>query len=623
MNRKKKISKTLFERSNHFLASKLNIVFYSSVVISILIFYSLFDIRVSLSGDDSEYIVRAYDFLRGKFPTFQGPLYPIVLSPFIALFGVSVPILKILSSLFLLGSYYFFYKSLKDKISAINLFLIIIIVAINSFVAFYSTHTFSEAFYMLIQSLLFYLFFKYIIDDEKINIGHFLLLGLLTLFLYLTRTVGIVGIMAVSLYFLIEKNWKKLIASILSFSGFFILLSVAKKLFWKIDGSLFSSQLEILLRKHPYQPALGNENFVGFIQRFWDNSNLYLSNHLSRFIGFKSFNSTEISPLLTIIIYALIILAIVYSFRRNKYILFITLYGVIFLGVTFLIIQKFWNQDRLIIPLFPILITSIFFGIFQFFSLNKYRNFQFVPVLFGLLIILTSLKTTFDRIEENKPILKNSLKGDMIFGYTPDWQNYLLMSKYAGENVPQNENIACRKAGISFIYGEHNFHGINSVPEVNIDELFLEGKKLYSIPNGDELLKQLPASQLKAIFLGKTNKNDAIQTINFLFELDSNFVASNNIENLYTTKEILQSYSELSVFSPDQLLENLKEHNIQYVIIASLRTNPNQKTESTINTVSRYFSYISIKYPAILTKVHEIGQDEKATLYKINHNQQN
>jgi hypothetical protein len=68
-----------------------------------LIFYNLFDIRVSLSGDDSEYILRAYNFIHGEFPTFQGPLYPIVLSPFIALFGISLPLLKMLSALFLLN----------------------------------------------------------------------------------------------------------------------------------------------------------------------------------------------------------------------------------------------------------------------------------------------------------------------------------------------------------------------------------------------------------------------------------------------------------------------------------------------------------------------------------------
>jgi hypothetical protein len=100
---KTKPSFSFVEKINVFFDSKLNTVFLVSIILSILIFYNLFDIRVSLSGDDSEYILRAYNFIHGEFPTFQGSLYPIVLSPFIALFGISLPLLKMLSALFLLN----------------------------------------------------------------------------------------------------------------------------------------------------------------------------------------------------------------------------------------------------------------------------------------------------------------------------------------------------------------------------------------------------------------------------------------------------------------------------------------------------------------------------------------
>lgn len=171
---------------------------------------------------------------------------------------------------------------------------------------------------MFIQSLLFYLFFTYIIDEQKISIPLFIFLGLLTFMLYMTRTIGIAGIISASLFFIVTKSWKKLIAGIVSFSFFYLLTDVLKKTFWEMDGSQFSSQLKILLQKHPYQPAQGNENIAGFIQRFWDNSNLYLSEHLFRFIGFKNFTSTEISPVLTILVYILLAIALFYSFRKKQ-----------------------------------------------------------------------------------------------------------------------------------------------------------------------------------------------------------------------------------------------------------------------------------------------------------------
>ncbi len=621
-HRKTKHTSSLTEKLNIFFDSKLNTVFLASLVISILIFYSLFDIRVSLSGDDSEYILRAYNFIHGDFPTFQGSLYPIILSPFVALFGISLPLLKILSAIFLLASLYFFFKSLKGRISPITLIFIIFTISINSFVAFYSTHTFSEALFMFIQSLFFYLFFTYIIDEQKIRITHFIFLGLLAFMLYMTRTIGIAGMISASLFFIVTKSWKKLIAGIVSFSFFYLLTDVLKKTFWKMDGSQFSSQLKILLQKHPYQPAQGNENIAGFIQRFWDNSNLYLSEHLFRFIGFKNFTSTEISPVLTILVYILLAVALFYSFRKNRHILFLTLYGIIFLGTTFLMIQKFWNQDRLIIPVFPVILTSVIFGIFQVFSLQKFRKFQFIPILLSIIILFTSLKTTVQRIEVNKPVLKNSLEGNMVYGFTPDWQNYLLISKYAGENIPKDELIACRKPGMSFIYGNHNFYGISSLPNANIDSIFDDGKKYYSIPAGDAMLRNLPAYMLKSVYFSKTDtiKN---QLTNFLFEADSTLTL-NDIDKYLITKETIQnSSSELNIYSPDQMLDRLKENNVKYVIIGHLRLNPNKKTDRTINTVSRYLNYISVKYPSVLTKVYEVGEDEKATLYKINYNIRN
>ena len=60
----------------------------------------LFDSRVSLSGDDSFYIIRASDFIHSfKYPAFQGSLYPIVLSLFVAVFGINLIPLKVLSLL--------------------------------------------------------------------------------------------------------------------------------------------------------------------------------------------------------------------------------------------------------------------------------------------------------------------------------------------------------------------------------------------------------------------------------------------------------------------------------------------------------------------------------------------
>ncbi len=57
--------------------------------------------------------------------------------------------------------------------------------------------------------------------------------------------------------------------------------------------------------------------------------------------------------------------------------------------------------------------------------------------------------------------------------------------------------------------------------------------------------------------------------------------------------------------------------------MASLRMNPNMKTNRTINTIRRYLYYIEIKYFNLFTVVKQIGEKddepEPAQLIKINY----
>ncbi|RLD70249.1 MAG: hypothetical protein DRJ10_20570, partial [Bacteroidetes bacterium] len=73
--------------------------------------------KVSVGGDDANYIIKAWDFLNEfKFPSFQGPAYPVFLSLFIWLFGINLPVLKFISALFLLGHFVAFYYAFKNRI---------------------------------------------------------------------------------------------------------------------------------------------------------------------------------------------------------------------------------------------------------------------------------------------------------------------------------------------------------------------------------------------------------------------------------------------------------------------------------------------------------------------------
>jgi hypothetical protein len=617
MKKNKKIKRpTYTERIDNFINSKFDLFFVLSAIFSIIIFFKLFDIKVNLAGDDSSYILSGYNFLKdGVFPTWQGSLYPIFLSLIIAVFGISIPALKIFSAIFLLLSFFLFYKAFKNKISPTILFFTFTIVAINSYVAYYSTFTFSEAFYMFLQAIFFLFIFEFI-DSSNNKFSHYVLVGLITIALYLTRTIGVAGIITLSTYLLIQLKWKKLAFSILSFTSFFVLVHFLKKYIWGVTGSQFSSQLAILMRKHPYQASMGEEDLIGFLHRFIDNSNLYISKHFFRFIGLRPFETTTIEPILTIIFYCLVFIGLFFVFKKNKYIFFSLIYLCIFLGITFLSIQKQWDQDRLIIPVFPIMLIAFITGVL--YVSQKIKLLRLAPYLLFIIILGFTLNTTTTKIKENKKNLKESLNGNMLYGFTPDWMNYLKMSQYAGD-LEDSSIVACRKASISFIYGKKKFYGINYVPTIKIDSLFKENKFYYALPINNKQANNFSRSMIKCVFHGKSINNEFITNrYYFLFETDKTMKIISE-KYLMTSNKLNKQFSQLNLFSPDLLINSLKKGNVKYIIKASLRTVPKKKTKMTITTIKRYMQVISIKYPRVFLKVHEIGEDERAILYKINY----
>ena len=189
VTKKQEVStKDLYQKTNDFFDRNKKIFFIISMITGVLMSILLFDVKVSLSGDDSDYILFADDFWRHfTFPGFRGPLYPIILAPFISIFGMNLIILKALSAIFILLSIWFLYRTFRDNIPAVVLIPSIFLVCICSFVFFYASYTYSEPFFMFIQSVFIYFFFNYFIKPEegshdlKTNWHKYLIIGALAL----------------------------------------------------------------------------------------------------------------------------------------------------------------------------------------------------------------------------------------------------------------------------------------------------------------------------------------------------------------------------------------------------------------------------------------------------------
>lgn len=539
-NEKDSIKSDFFEKMDKFFDSKGNLFFWVSMFFTILFSFLLFNFRVSEAGDDSAYIFRAYEFVKEfKYPTFQGPLYPIFLSLFVWIFGLNITMLKSLSLVAIIFHLYFFYRAFKGRISGFLLVYVMLIISFNAFVLYHASQTYSEAFFLFLQAFFFFYFFNAFASKPespgiKENWGSYLILGMFLLLLGLTRSIGYGAFIAVILFFALNMRWKSAAFTTGAFVFEFGLFNVIKKFLFQSTASQFSGQLNRLMQVDPFDTSKGNETFSGFIDRFFGNSNLYISKHIYKFIGLRP-EILEPKTILTFLVYVLFIVAIYFAFRKNKYLLFTGIYLTVLIGITFVIVQTRWDQDRLILVYLPFILLFLFSGIYY---LGKLKSFKFIQGLLPVLMIIiffTNLNTTTKKVKANDEYLMQSLAGNKFYGMTPDWINYIKMSQWAAKNIPDSVMIACRKPSIAFVYAKREFYGI------------------YRITTED----------------------------------------------------------------PDELLQNLKNNNVRYIIMGSLRKYPNQKTQYTINTVQRYLYYIQQKYPEKIKHIQTIGADEPAYLFEI------
>jgi hypothetical protein len=476
----------LFTNFDNFLKNKQNTIFWIFFGLSVLFSVLLFDLSVSVGGDDSTYIIKADNLIKDfSYPSFQGPLYPIILSPFLALFGINLPILKLLSFFFVSGHLFFFFRAFKNNIPPILLIFSIALISINSYLLFFASQTYSEALFLMTQALFFLYFFKNHINQEESNpdlkkeLTGFLLLGLMILLLGLVKSVGYAALFAVVIYFLFQKKWKQSGYSIAGFAIVYGLWQLLKYILWGDNKAQFSDQASSLLLKHPYDPGQGMETFGGFVQRFLDNSNAYISRQLFKILGLRpeliEINNMMGAPdtitLLTILVYSLFIFGLIWSLRKNKYLLFTGIYMSIMMGVTFIILQPIWEAHRLIITLFPLIVIFSLTGIYGILKLKKLSVLQFVFPILLLILFLGNFSRSATKIKEHQKIFNAHLRGNITAGFTPDWVNFINMSIWAAENVPADKVIASRKPSISFIYTNRRFFGIYKVETTDADSL--------------------------------------------------------------------------------------------------------------------------------------------------------
>jgi hypothetical protein len=627
---------TLFNRIDAFFERHSKGFLLAVMALNLLLTFLFFDIKVSLSGDDADYILYARRFAEDfTWPDFRGALYPILLSPFIALFGIQLVLLKAFSAVCVLGMIYFLYKSFYKHIPASVLFFTLLLLPANSYLLFYESQTFSEPLFMWLQTVFFFLFIRYFITPssppppENKQIKYYLAVAFLALLVTLTRTVGYVSVAVVVIYFLRNRQWKKSLYALLCILVCFGSFNILKQLLWPGSGSSYA--ISAYLVKDMYNPTKGMETASGFVTRFVQNAEGYLSRDLANFMGLRAENAApaEVSAMLTIVFILLFVVALRITGKRNKPLLFAGLYTLLLCGAHFILLQANWQQERFMLVLYPTVVLLFLGGLY--YALEPCRKWHFLLPLCVAALFLGTLSHTFVKLERHVPVLWHNLRNDALYGYTPDWRNFILMSKWAADNVPRSAVVVSRKPSISCIHGNRDFMGIFSVPAVKNSEF----RNLTAHPSGKFLIVDISEVQFPAlapcmqyVALGKLPLNGEETSSIAIYEIPEKELSQllpalgeNNINftlDCAPVFEHIAANSGILCHSPDVLYNNLRDHNVQYILMANIRINPAKNTGSIINTLHRYINIVHLKYPNVVKQTcHTIGSSEPASLLEL------
>lgn len=631
---KNSAEKDILSKSDGFFDKHKNKIFWIGLLLTCIFGALLFDLKISEGTDDSGYILAANDFIQGKaFPTWHGSFYPIFLSLPMLVFGMNLFALKAVSYLLMIGHFIFLYKAFRNRISATILCFVVLLTSINAYILYHASSTYSEPLFFFLQSLTIY-FFLQLIDKLDVDPSTplkywklWLAFGACSFLLSITRNVGVGILITITIYFIINKQYKMVLYTLGGFFVFQIPYSLYKTFYWHLKDGGLKGQLAEMYYKDPYNHAFGTEDFRGFVTRFLGNSELYLSKHFCKIIGLQGSASIEKSMFIAIIVYILFAISFVIALRKkNKYLQFIGLYLVVAVGATFVTQQVFWDQVRLILIYVPLILVLLGYGIYEIAKSKKYKILQPILLIIFVVILFSSFIQTNDKVGINKPILDKNLEGDRYYGFTPDWVHYFQISEWAAKNLPKDAGIACRKPSMSFIYSKGRvFNGVFKLPMLSVDSAMsglLKRKADILIIDNMEMEKKKFTSNLfdscrrfnRFMIISKAHfytiyepvPGKKAQLLSYFKQFDLNVKTDANT----FWKELKESKEEYYVEDPDFLLQFLMKNNSRYIILASLRAQPAEKNGNIVDTMQRLVYFIQLKYPNIFRSIQQIGTDD-------------
>ncbi len=459
----------------------------------------IFDKKLNLNGDNANYYVLGAALSQGKGYTMISspsnppenhypPGYPVIVATVMSIFSTQIDAIKQANGFFLLLSiialFYLFYKIIDNiHIS----FIATLFILLNKNILEYSTIMMSEISFLFFSILCLILVTQI---DEKIAFfknWKFLLLILLVSISYYIRSAGLALVGGIVLVYLLNKNWKYLLAFI---SGF-VLLALP----WYIRGSRLggNSYIKSLFWKNPYRTELGRADLGDWALRVYNNFMRYLTHEIPN-ATINSVNLKQGTPadwqhwIIGIALVGCIIFGLI-KLKKYQFVIFSYLLGTF--GIM-LLWPEVWFGPRFILPIVPLLVFLIIVGIYNLLLMgSRYLKLKssFTQAVVLPLLFLAFLPLYTPSIHAMHKNAKNV--------YPKNYQNYFDLAKWANKNTPEDAIFACRKTAFFYLFSSRKAIGYahsldrekvieqlinNNIDYVVLDQLGYSSTGLYLLP---------------------------------------------------------------------------------------------------------------------------------------------
>ncbi|MCH2194357.1 glycosyltransferase family 39 protein [Kordia sp.] len=463
---------------------RIRIIYVLTLIIAFFAIYStIFDEKVSLGGDNANYYILGNALAKGEGYTniqhFQKeahyhypPGYPVLIAGIVKLFSSDIVAVKILNGVFLLGAIlllFFIVKRLSqnDHIA----FATSIITLLNYHILSYSTIMMSEIPFLFFSLLCIWLFSKIDFSKPILKNRHFFLLLICVVFSFYIRSVGLALLISIICYLGSKKHWRYA----LTLAGGFILFYLP----WMIRnmnavGNTYVSQLSL---KNPYQPELGQADFIDICHRVFINIERYITKEIpSGLVSVKKIMYSDTTSFMTEWLLGILILGgIMFGvYRLKNFRTFIFFYMLAFFGLL-MIWPSVWDGTRFFVPLIPLCIFLLIFSLievvilFQAILLKK----QSKVVLISISVLILSIWAI---IYGDASISKLNEKATLE--YADNYKNYFALAEWINKNADKDAITVVRKEGLFYLFSKKNVTSYQKTLDKEAQIEYLKQKKV-------------------------------------------------------------------------------------------------------------------------------------------------